>query len=1062
MGTQSEADGGRLRWETAQHVLLAVCLLAEEAKSKFGPETVELQPFGGSDQTTLLVPRLLESASNVDEAWDWIQKGVLRTLLPGEGYATRHAGLRLPLLGLKSRKVVERFVLTNDITTAEVEAMSNLPDLETDAELALITLRGLLSYDVLRLALTKRWRVDFGVDRATTRRQMAVPFVAKDQAKDNTDFGHVDMAVVLTIIAYARSGLQNDELESVFTMLHAEPDADHRYSNMINDRVSSEISSSLASLKTISLTDAAQRAVLFDALRYRHGVIEYFLNFVVFPREVKQFEHKLVATPWDLTPSRKARSVVGFSGTNDTELLLPPTVKHRDLTELLGTNAQVLLAVVHPRNNEVKALPAQDPINRILDILAPPTTKPLTTTMPAQAPTKASPSTKTLVNVLLDVGALLLQDDADFAKSWLRRRPDCQGIVLYRNNRLEIMSCDGVGVPFALSPLANNLGSCLVLLDEMHCRGTDLRLPAGTVAALTLGRGLTRDKFVQAAMRMRALISGQHSLTFLAASEVSAVLEDRRKLAGEVAISSTTVMRWTLENTRNALCVGVAHWIAQGVFSSTTDCVWSQVAANSIVGKQCGDGGDGSDGDGVTLHDVAAHLCHKDAVSLRASYVGPRRLMAVGEVLETALRSGFVDQEVPLTILNFAVGATSKDGGRGSGRTDHPWIRVMRHKCSVLFKDAPSRLRNDLVDEEQERELETEQEEERHVARPRPATAARPLLDPAFKASATAGRALPSLLTLSQAFERYIWLDQAHRGGMILSSVWHPHVRCTTGFLATVNLDGVTPSEEGVEAEGTESVSRVDEFLRTPTCVAQIGADVVLIAPHEASWLLGAHRTATVSGDVRLRLFTRRLRDDAPDLWNLELTTSLGRRRTLNAASGTAADVPHPDTHLQHLLRTQVHLFAGSTHYPLHEQMLLCCSLGLCCSPLSRIQALARDRGLIAGDGFVDLAHRVLTSSASPELVDSVRVRESPSVPLRAFLLGPRRLGVRLVGSPIGLLLALPATHVVHIDQSIDGSALPVAGVDHGHRTTHRIVSEEAVLRMVDSQRLLSVRHVLD
>jgi hypothetical protein len=38
-----------------------------------------------------------------------------------------------------------------------------------------IILRGLLGYEVMRLALTKRWRVNFGVD-PHGRRRMAVPF----------------------------------------------------------------------------------------------------------------------------------------------------------------------------------------------------------------------------------------------------------------------------------------------------------------------------------------------------------------------------------------------------------------------------------------------------------------------------------------------------------------------------------------------------------------------------------------------------------------------------------------------------------------------------------------------------------------------------------------------------------------------------------------------------------------------------------------------------------------------------------------------------------------------
>ena len=60
----------------------------------------------------------------------------------------------------------------------------------------------------------------------------------------------------------------------------------------------------------------------------------------------------------------------------------------------------------------------------------------------------------------------------------------------------------------------------LVYLDEIHTRGTDLVLPDGTLAVVTLGARVTKDKFVQGCMRMRKL-GKEHSLTFWASGEVN-------------------------------------------------------------------------------------------------------------------------------------------------------------------------------------------------------------------------------------------------------------------------------------------------------------------------------------------------------------------------------------------------------------------------------------------------------------------------------------------------------------------------------------------------------------
>lgn len=67
-------------------------------------------------------------------------------------------------------------------------------------------LSGLLRFEVLKLALIKRWRVNYGVDVNSDRRKMAVPFRAKGVAAEMTEYGHPDVAICLTLLSYYYSG----------------------------------------------------------------------------------------------------------------------------------------------------------------------------------------------------------------------------------------------------------------------------------------------------------------------------------------------------------------------------------------------------------------------------------------------------------------------------------------------------------------------------------------------------------------------------------------------------------------------------------------------------------------------------------------------------------------------------------------------------------------------------------------------------------------------------------------------------------------------------------------
>lgn len=68
----------------------------------------------------------------------------------------------------------------------------------------ILILSGLLRFEVLKLALTKRWRVNYGVD-LQGQRKMAIPFKAKDLPADS-EFGHTDVAICFTQLSYYYSG----------------------------------------------------------------------------------------------------------------------------------------------------------------------------------------------------------------------------------------------------------------------------------------------------------------------------------------------------------------------------------------------------------------------------------------------------------------------------------------------------------------------------------------------------------------------------------------------------------------------------------------------------------------------------------------------------------------------------------------------------------------------------------------------------------------------------------------------------------------------------------------
>ena len=136
------------------------------------------------------------------------------------------------------------------------------------------------------------------------------------------------------------------------------------------------------------------------------------------------------------------------------------------------------------------------------------------------------------------------------------------------DGRARVVYKDGKQQPLAASPFLNNLGACVVYLDEAHVRGVDLKMPPNAKAALTLGILQTKDHTVQgkqldslvdrcvspiahshlAAMRLRQLATTQ-SVIFFAPPEVHQSILNLRGKTSLNRIDSQDVITWLLEQT---------------------------------------------------------------------------------------------------------------------------------------------------------------------------------------------------------------------------------------------------------------------------------------------------------------------------------------------------------------------------------------------------------------------------------------------------------------------------------------------------------------------------------
>ncbi|RSL88379.1 hypothetical protein CEP51_001714 [Fusarium floridanum] len=549
LGQQRSVEDSPDRWTIVQEVLSLVHHFAAEVKEEL-PQSIDLDERHGH-----IFPVIRILRRDAEEAiFGRIAGFICETGITGFPIAYQP-----PVI----RNAVRRYITQRKLSVEEVEAVEHSRFWNGKVINHALLLRGLLAGGVLAFALgQKRWRVNYGLDLNREKKtRLAIPYKAKDNPAPRSEFSHPDIVVVLTCLSYYYGGLRDQALFDSLELLTRSDNADSEYQSWVQSCPT--MPDAFKHVQGINTKDHTHCvSTVFPYLRYSKAAIDYYLHRMVFPQELKEFPYKLSASGWDLG-KKKRHITTGFSGTNDSRYILPLDIRQLNLPEQNHTNALVLENLLCPENG----------ITLMTDEM-------VGATFHSQYLLETLANMDSRPRVILDVGAQVVDlTNLELARAWLCHYADdenTQAVIFFNDfDEIVVMDKSGKVEELQTSPFADQLDQCLVFLDEAHTRGTDLRLPTNYQAAVTLGAHLTKDRLVQACMRMRKLGRGQ-SVVFFIPREIEQKIRvlQAKNPSPSADIIVADVICWAITETCTDLRKAVPLWLRQGLRFTEHQARW--------------------------------------------------------------------------------------------------------------------------------------------------------------------------------------------------------------------------------------------------------------------------------------------------------------------------------------------------------------------------------------------------------------------------------------------------------------------------------------------------------
>lgn len=673
------------------------------------------------------------------------------------------------------------------------------------------------------------------------------------------------------------------------------------YDQWVTSAPSKFVDPTIRSYFGINLCNPYQRdKTLFPLFRYNMLVIDFWLSHTVFPREAKTFERKLMCSAWDLCSETFNHHVTGFSGTNDTRNILPLPICQNDLEELENTNANVRAILLLPENQMYDRFPSNVTGEEILQYI-------ITNDIP----------------VLLDAGALMLNlNNEQVAQQWLNRTSDiCYDAAVYFDERDHLLTLDrnGSKAEFDHSVYRDQLDRCLVYLDDVHTRGTDLKFPLNRRACVTLSGDITRDKTVQACMRMRKLGTGQ-TIAFYASHEADIRIRQTCQLTESDAITNEHVMRFIEYNSQQMEKENMVHWSVGAVNYTKKN------AGYQIYGKQM------NCMDTTMLCKLYEKCVDTEFVTLNELY-GDKSDTLLSNIAQA--KFDMLLEEYPTQKLNAI-------------------LTSIRDRAIERIKIQAPNVRRFIqtLDDQQEKELEHEMEQERQVQRPVAAIPYQPTLADVVEEFIETGNW--DELDEDERHDNFIPMSLALGNTTLFSQykrkepAWSNHLYVTLDFFRVI-----------------EQRTNVDEFLRPVWWIAKTRIDdthsiLTVLSSFECDRLMNVFAASRCSTLFMYRPRISQFHSNLLDVNGLRVSERVYEHISMDDA-------------------VQIGMFAGSMYFTSNdEQNAYCSFMGLIPRPRTNELEKQFRCGHICANGFVQKENR-RRSKAIEKRVGRCRFEQSPT-----------------------------------------------------------------------------------
>ncbi|XP_018917386.2 uncharacterized protein [Bemisia tabaci] len=535
-------DGGELRWQIPQFFIQAIFCDHEVreiiSRGKADGSTVlnvNYSPRGGVPFIQLLNKFYFEN---------YIKPILIEKFFIKYASNLRKYNIRPDESVVKDEMyTLRQYIAAELLADAEKKVIAFLADKVCLKDKILIA-KGWLSHGILFHVFNAKYRVQYGLNlhlplEGHIKKLIAIPFFGKDAPSPRAEFSHPDVTLGFTITSYMYHGLNKQQLKESLMRLKdqfSHQVADSHLQNWaetsrawIEPQTDSFPPRLLTSLKHLDLTDEQCLEKVYQFLSCNYLTISFYLSQFVFMQEAMQYLFKISANAHSLVGYNAA---LGFSGTDDRQLTMPFQIESLPAPAQEGTNGKLLSVLSEERNTSYFSLQAED-TNTLLEQLC------------------HYVSGQLHCHALIDAGALVTGlTNYEAASFLLERLPaNILGVLYFSDegNSLTVMTRDGKKMP--LQDCFLDKQNLFAYLDDIHTRGTDIKLPPNCHAILTVSMGMQKDKLMQAAMRLRQLAKKQS--VSLWGTEATTLAIARDNSVDKAKINGPEVVKWVTQNTIN-------------------------------------------------------------------------------------------------------------------------------------------------------------------------------------------------------------------------------------------------------------------------------------------------------------------------------------------------------------------------------------------------------------------------------------------------------------------------------------------------------------------------------